>query len=186
MLLLSQFSRVWLCDPIGGSRPGSAFPGILQTRILEWVAISFSTFSLYKTTNETYFSWWLWKSVWSHRTWHTGGAPSIFIPTSSRDIIQIGVSSKREKKMDEGGDPGSPPLLISNWQFVSKLCNLLKGRLPPRLNATLPQHPPQSSPGVESYVWHGLLKHKPSNCHQHHLACQHPHAGFITYSFPLA
>ena len=31
-----------LCDPIDGSPPGSAVPGILQTRTLEWVAISFS------------------------------------------------------------------------------------------------------------------------------------------------
>ena len=30
-----------LCDPIGGSPPGSSVPGILQARILEWVAISF-------------------------------------------------------------------------------------------------------------------------------------------------
>ena len=31
-----------LCDPRDGSPPGSAIPGILQARILEWVAISFS------------------------------------------------------------------------------------------------------------------------------------------------
>ena len=31
-----------LCDPIDGSPPGSPIPGILQTRRLEWVAISFS------------------------------------------------------------------------------------------------------------------------------------------------
>ena len=31
-----------LCDPIDGSPPGSAVPGILQARILEWVAISIS------------------------------------------------------------------------------------------------------------------------------------------------
>ena len=31
-----------LCDPTDGSPPGSAVPGILQARILEWVAISFS------------------------------------------------------------------------------------------------------------------------------------------------
>ena len=31
-----------LCDPIDGSPPGSSVPGILQVRILEWVAISFS------------------------------------------------------------------------------------------------------------------------------------------------
>ena len=31
-----------LCNPIDRSPPGSAVPGILQARILEWVAISFS------------------------------------------------------------------------------------------------------------------------------------------------
>jgi len=31
-----------LCDPTDGSPPGSSIPGILQARILEWVAISFS------------------------------------------------------------------------------------------------------------------------------------------------
>ena len=31
-----------LCDPIDGSPPGSPIPGIVQARILEWLAISFS------------------------------------------------------------------------------------------------------------------------------------------------
>ena len=31
-----------LCDPIDGSPLGSSVPGILQARILEWAAISFS------------------------------------------------------------------------------------------------------------------------------------------------
>ena len=31
-----------LCDPIDSSPPGSSVPGILQARVLEWVAISFS------------------------------------------------------------------------------------------------------------------------------------------------
>ena len=31
-----------LCNPINGSPPGSAVPGILQARTLQWVAISFS------------------------------------------------------------------------------------------------------------------------------------------------
>ena len=35
-------SCLTLCDPIDGLLPGSAVPGILQARILEWVAISFS------------------------------------------------------------------------------------------------------------------------------------------------
>ena len=32
-----------LCDPMDGSPPGSSIPGILPARILEWVAISFSS-----------------------------------------------------------------------------------------------------------------------------------------------
>ena len=31
-----------LCDPIDSSPPGSAVPGILQARTLEWVAVAFS------------------------------------------------------------------------------------------------------------------------------------------------
>ena len=34
-----------LCDPIDDSPPGSAIPGILQARTLEWVAVSFSNAS---------------------------------------------------------------------------------------------------------------------------------------------
>ena len=34
-----------LCDPIDSSPPGSSVPGILQARILEWVAISFSSWT---------------------------------------------------------------------------------------------------------------------------------------------
>ena len=37
-----------LCDPINGSPLGSSVPGILQARILEWAAISFS---IYETAN---------------------------------------------------------------------------------------------------------------------------------------
>ena len=35
-------SCLTLCDPIDCSPPGSPVPGMLQARILEWVAISFS------------------------------------------------------------------------------------------------------------------------------------------------
>ena len=35
-------SCLTLCDPMDCSPPGSSVHGILQTRILEWVAISFS------------------------------------------------------------------------------------------------------------------------------------------------
>ena len=39
---VKSLSRVQLCDPVDGSPPGSSVHRILQARILEWVAISFS------------------------------------------------------------------------------------------------------------------------------------------------
>ena len=41
-----------LCDPIDGSPPGSVIPGILQARILEWGAISFSRAGKEKSESE--------------------------------------------------------------------------------------------------------------------------------------
>ena len=40
-------SCLTLCDPLDCSPPGSSVHGILQARILEWVAISFSNYVLY-------------------------------------------------------------------------------------------------------------------------------------------
>ena len=40
-----------LCDPVDGSPPGSAIPGILQARTLEWAAISFSISEAAKQTS---------------------------------------------------------------------------------------------------------------------------------------
>ena len=42
LLLLSLQSCPTLCDSIDGSPPGSPVPEILQARIMEWIAISFS------------------------------------------------------------------------------------------------------------------------------------------------
>ena len=36
-----------LCNPIDGRPPGSSVPGILQARILEWVAIFFSSVGMH-------------------------------------------------------------------------------------------------------------------------------------------
>ena len=40
--MLSRFSLIQLCSPRDYSPPGSSVHGILQARILEWVAILFS------------------------------------------------------------------------------------------------------------------------------------------------
>ena len=43
--VVKPLSRVWLCNPMDCSPPGSTVHGIFQARILEWVAISFSRVS---------------------------------------------------------------------------------------------------------------------------------------------
>ena len=48
-----------LCDPIDGSPPGSPIPGILQARILEWVAISFSNAWKWKVKVKSFSRVWL-------------------------------------------------------------------------------------------------------------------------------
>ena len=40
---VKSLSRVRLCDPMDSSLRGSSIHGIFRARILEWVAISFST-----------------------------------------------------------------------------------------------------------------------------------------------
>ena len=53
-----------LCDPIEGSPPGSAVPGILQARTLEWVAISFSNAGKWKVKVKSLSRVWLLASPW--------------------------------------------------------------------------------------------------------------------------
>ena len=54
-----------LCDPIDGSPPGSAIPGILQARTLEWVAISFSNAWKWKVKVKSLSRAWLLVTPWT-------------------------------------------------------------------------------------------------------------------------
>ena len=54
-----------LCDPIDGSPPGSPFPGILQARTLEWVAISFSNAWKWKVKAKSVSRVWLLATPWT-------------------------------------------------------------------------------------------------------------------------
>ena len=54
-----------LCDPIDGSPPGSAVPGILQARTLEWVAISFSSAWKQKVKVKLLSHVWLFATPWT-------------------------------------------------------------------------------------------------------------------------
>ena len=68
-----------LCDPINWSPPGSPVPGILQVRILEWVAGPFSRgIFLAKESNLHLLCLLHWKegslpltsTIWRRRQWH--------------------------------------------------------------------------------------------------------------------
>ena len=54
-----------LCDPIDGSPPGSAVPGILQARTLEWVAICFSNAWKWKVKVKSLSRVWLCATPWT-------------------------------------------------------------------------------------------------------------------------
>ena len=54
-----------LCDPIDGSPPGSPGPGILQARILELVAISFSNAWMWKVKVKSLTRVWLLATPWT-------------------------------------------------------------------------------------------------------------------------
>ena len=53
-----------LCDPIDGSQPGSPIPGILQARVLEWAAISFSNAWKWKLKVKLLSRVWLFATPW--------------------------------------------------------------------------------------------------------------------------
>ena len=63
-------SCLTLCNPIDGSPPGSAIPGILQARTLEWVAISFSNAWKWKVKVKLLSGVWLLATPWNaaHQT----------------------------------------------------------------------------------------------------------------------
>ena len=90
-----------LCDPIDGSPPGSPVPGILQARILEWVAISFSNAWKWKMKVKLLSRVWLLATPWTadhqappsmgfSRQEYWSGVP---LP-SLRDIKSRGINSK--------------------------------------------------------------------------------------------
>ena len=54
-----------LCDPKNGSPPGSTIPGILQSRTLEWAAISFSNAWKWKVKVKSLSHIWLFATPWT-------------------------------------------------------------------------------------------------------------------------
>ena len=90
-----------LCDPVDGSPPGSPVPGILQARILEWVAISFSNAWRWKVKVKWLSPVRLWATPWTAAYW---APPSMGF---SRQEYWSGVPSP-SKSYVKGRRPRSP------------------------------------------------------------------------------
>ena len=65
LLLYLNHHHHTLCDLIDSSPPGSAVPGILQARTLEWVAISFSNAWKWKVQVKSLSRVWLLATPWT-------------------------------------------------------------------------------------------------------------------------
>ena len=110
-----------LCDPIDGSPPGSPIPGILQARILEWVAISFSNAWKWKVKVKSLSRVWLLATPWSaayqappsmgfSRQEYWSGLP-LPSPIPCMDCCKETVRSKE--------------ILCINWLLLSVVCYLV-------------------------------------------------------------
>ena len=99
-----------LCDPIDGSPPGSAVPGILQARTLEWVAISFST--MYPKHAQTFILF-----IWIYPMFSTLKCPPYYI---SKSYIYCEAWLKCHLKIFF---PGFPKRKLSTlqWNLIMKL-----------------------------------------------------------------
>ena len=81
-----------LCDPTDGSPPGSPIPGILQARVLEWVAIAFP-----KRHKRLGFNPWVGKIPW-RRAWQP---TPVFLPGESHvQRSLVGCSPGGHKELD--------------------------------------------------------------------------------------
>ena len=87
-ILLCVLGRVQLfCDPVGSSLPGSFVHGILQARILEWVAISYSRRSSWPR-GQTRISYTSCIGRWFLYHWATGKPSKWFIPLKGQRNIK--------------------------------------------------------------------------------------------------
>ena len=102
-----------LCDPIDGSPPGSAIPGILQARTLEWVAISFSNAWMWKVKVKSLSRVWVFTTPWTEayqappstgfsRQEYWSGVP---LPNKSYPKLELSVSSFIPKENQKGYGP---------------------------------------------------------------------------------
>ena len=113
-----------LCDPIDGSPPGPAIPGILQASTLEWVVISFSSAWKWKVKVKSLSHVWLLATPWTaHQAppsvgfsrqeyWSGVPLPSLFHCSSMSILYFIKVMVSNKLEGARGSGPLSEPKTI--------------------------------------------------------------------------
>ena len=131
--LLVPPSRLTLCDPVDCNPTGSSVHGILQARILEWVAIPFSRGSS-QPRNQTqvfcitgrYFT------IWATREAHQYVIPIIIIISSDKNI-DWKREREREREREKAGKVAGDQIwrtwnCLRYWEMV-RLCTLGRDKL---------------------------------------------------------
>ena len=113
LLLLLFQSCPTLCEPLDGSPPGSAVPGILQARILEWAAISFSVASMWDECNCAVV--WIFFGIaflwdWNEVTFSSPVATAEF--SKFADILSAALSQHQFRIWNSSTGILSPPLTL--------------------------------------------------------------------------
>ena len=126
-------SCLTLCDPIDGSPPGSPIPGILQARVLEWVAISFSNAWNWKVKVKSLSCVRLFATSWTtayqappsmgfSRQEYWSGVP---LPSPENNIVEY-----IKKSHLNSYAKNMRKLLMYNGPLISILPSLFKNRIP--------------------------------------------------------
>ena len=83
-----------LCDPVDCSPPGSSVHGILQARILEWVAISYSRGSSRPGMEPASFGRWV---LYHCTTWKANGDPCLTTNPELKWLVPLQVFYLEER-----------------------------------------------------------------------------------------
>ena len=124
--MLSCFSRVQLfASPMGHSLPGSSVHGVLQARILEWVAIPFSRGSALEGSNQ---------NLLHFLHWQVGYLP---LTPSEKPLNPWQLTVKDVCRSQKGAGKSSQPKWIELTHFWSSLDSLLHWSSPVNLSLFL-------------------------------------------------
>ena len=136
-----------LCDPTDGSTPGSSVPGILQARMLEWVAISFSNACKWKGKVKSLTSVQLLATPWTaayqappsmgfSRQEYRSGVPlrSLTVRTGHEktDWFQIGKGAHQGCILS----PCLTSMQSTSWETLGWKKHKLESRLPGEISIT--------------------------------------------------